>query len=958
MARLIDRTGSTGEASPGDMDRIICSYIEKYQMEYYDELTGDDDRFPVFYNLSVLRTGLLNWYNFRADASLLEIGAGFGALTGMLCERCRYVAATERSKYRAQAIQKRFWEKDNLDIYVGDWSGIDFGRQFDYIVLNGILERAGRGSREKRIYAELLQGVSGLLKPDGVLLFSVENRYGIRYFCGVDEPHTHRPFDGINHYPYGTGGYSFSRQELIDIVELAGFTYHKLYYPLPDYKLPQLIYTDGYLPEKNLKERLIPYYVNQRHLIAVEADLYNDIAENHVFPFFANSFLMECPKDGRTGEITYAAISTDRGMERSFATTITSSHTVQKKPLSVLGRDNAVCLFKNIEDLRAHGIPVIQQHWEDGAIRMPFIEWPTLSNCLKELMPRDTVRFQEILDELYGFILQSSEETEPGRNELRERALAAAKDGEEKNKTAALEWGPVLKKAYMELIPLNCFYEEKERQYLFFDQEFVREDYPAKYVLFRAIHYVYCFTPGAESCLPQKVLREKYGMEDTWEYYQEEERRFLDEVRNREVYRQFYRWSRVDRKEIYANIRKLDSEEERISSYTVSDKMKKIWKAELGILEQVQAVCEAHDIKYFLLHGTLLGAVRHKGFIPWDDDLDIGMLREDYDRFVSLAAGELRPPCVLQNMFTEKDIFFGSFTRVRNSDTTAIQARELGHKGNQGIWIDILPLDICTLDEKKKNKKVKKIKNCYRLLQAKIYGKEERRIADLNPLQSRVCRFFSVLCSHKALCERLDRAIRLYTEEESDQVAVFGFGSPRALNRADFIDTVQLDFAGKRLPAPAGYKNYLSAIMGRDYMKYPPEEERKPKHKGIFDPERPYTEYVKKLTGMFDDIKGKKIILFGAGLMFDDYMKKWGNRYHPAFTVDNDENKWGRSRQGVEIREPKAILEVPPEKRRLIICSFYYKEIQKQLQEMGVQDYQIYVQRLEWVLQAEKNEKT
>ena len=162
-----------------------------------------------------------------------------------------------------------------------------------------------------------------------------------------------------------------------------------------------------------------------------------------------------------------------------------------------------------------------------------------------------------------------------------------------------------------------------------------------------------------------------------------------------------------------------------------------------------------------------------------------------------------------------------------------------------------------------------------------------------------------------------------------------------------------LDFENRKVPAPIGYENYFFMTMGKDYMKFPPVEERKPKHVGIYDPQKPYTEYVKLLGGLFKNVKGKQIILFGAGMMFEDYMKKWGNKYRPDFLVDNDENKWGRRRQGIEIKSPKEILEVPEHKRHLIICSFYYKEIQKQLEEMGIKDYHVYVQHAQWIVDAE-----
>ena len=82
-------------------------------------------------------------------------------------------------------------------------------------------------------------------------------------------------------------------------------------------------------------------------------------------------------------------------------------------------------------------------------------------------------------------------------------------------------------------------------------------------------------------------------------------------------------------------------------------------------------------------------------------------------------------------------------------------------------------------------------------------------------------------------------------------------------------------------------------------------------------------------------------------------MKKYGDRYRPSFLVDNDGNKWGRSRMGILIKEPKAVCEVPAQKRHLIICSFYYREIAAQLDEMGVRDYKVYVQEPEWILQTE-----
>lgn len=555
------------------IDRKIYSYIERYGDIPYDKVIAGEPEWQVFYQLSELRTGIVSWYDFKPDASVLEIGGGFGTLTGCLCRKCSHVTVTERSLYRAQAMAKRYEGTGHLDIYAGEATEIVFPELFDYICVIGLLERMGGGSTDKKPYADYLQFWLKRLKPDGKILFAVENRFGLRYFCGAAEPHTGRAFDGINHYRQGTSGYSFSRKEIEEIVRKAGFAHYKFYYPLPDYKLPQLVYTDEYLPERNLKERLLPYYRRSDTLVAAEEDLYDDIISNGVFPFFANSFFLECRTQGQPGRVSYAAVSTDRGEARSFATTIGVDGKVCKEPLYQEGRVWARKLYENTADLKNHGIPVVEHTLLPGdVLELPFISWPTLSNYIKEIMGTDQERFLKIIDQIYAYILQSSEQAPEEENALLQRGGLSPEGGTGEaggkdipageagaSGKSPLHFGPILKKAYMELIPLNCFYDNASDSFLYFDQEFVRENYPARYVLFRAIHYIYCFTPNAERYYPRQKLIEKYEMEDTWEIYMREEMRFLDEVRNREQYSQFYRWTRVDRGRILENARRLEA---------------------------------------------------------------------------------------------------------------------------------------------------------------------------------------------------------------------------------------------------------------------------------------------------------------------------------------------------------------------------------------------------------------
>lgn len=130
------------------------------------------------------------------------------------------------------------------------------------------------------------------------------------------------------------------------------------------------------------------------------------------------------------------------------------------------------------------------------------------------------------------------------------------------------------------------------------------------------------------------------------------------------------------------------------NGYIVSEKMKRVWAVELDLLNEFTTVCYANNLKWFAHAGTLLGAVRHNGFIPWDDDIDVMMPRADYDRLCAIGPKQFQSPYFFQTEAT--DVYFcRNFARLRNSLTTAIQKREeqFCFPYNQGIFIDIFPYD-------------------------------------------------------------------------------------------------------------------------------------------------------------------------------------------------------------------------------------------------------------------------
>ncbi|WP_018305796.1 class I SAM-dependent methyltransferase [Desulfitobacterium hafniense] len=521
-----------------DRDKKISDYIGANEGEDYSAVLARDGDWDLFHQLAKTRESILNWYNFAENANVLEIGSGYGAVTGLLCDRCKTVTCVETQPYKAEALAKRYKNRTNMDIYVGNVVDLKFEIKFDYIIMLGILEYQGNGSKGKDRYIAFIRSIKELLNDKGKILLATENRYGIRYFCGEKEPFSHIPFYGINRYPKGCAAYAFDKRELTDIVNESGLHF-KFYYPVPDYKHTQMIFTDEYLPKSSLRERIVPYYNDKSTLVALEKDLYDDLVANNVFPFFSNSFLLECGLDDHFSDVVSAALSTDRGSEHGFATVI-SKKKVEKRALDKKGCQSLKTISSNMLDLEKHGINIVPHDLEAMKLSMPFIDQKTLSDVLREALRNDPDKFIGMFDLLYEQILQSSEHVEKKYNALR------------KNPDDTSNYGIILKKAYIDMIPINCFYDEGKL--IFFDQEFVRENFPASYTMFRALKYTYSFITFANGIVPLRQMKERFGLIEVWEDYVLEENEFVRKNRDFKTYGSFWERANVNKNDIISKI--------------------------------------------------------------------------------------------------------------------------------------------------------------------------------------------------------------------------------------------------------------------------------------------------------------------------------------------------------------------------------------------------------------------
>lgn len=282
----------TDEYCDGAIEQEILEYVKNYEDEM--EILEKDDRWPVLYHISPIRKNILEWYEFKENADVLEVGAGCGAVTGGICERAGSVTSVDLSKQRSMINAYRNKKYDNLNIIVANFNDIKFDKKYDYITLIGVLEYASYYTATDNPFVDFLKKLKGTLKEDGKLLVAIENKFGMKYWSGCVEDHTGRYYDGIMGYVNTESKVkTFSKDELIDIIQEAGFNTYKFYYPFPDYKFAQQIFSDDYLPGENDLICQTQTYDNDRFLMFNETLAYNNIINSHKFDFFSNSFFIE-----------------------------------------------------------------------------------------------------------------------------------------------------------------------------------------------------------------------------------------------------------------------------------------------------------------------------------------------------------------------------------------------------------------------------------------------------------------------------------------------------------------------------------------------------------------------------------------------------------------------------------------------------------------------------------------
>ena len=280
--------------SDGDVEDELLKIVT--ENEDYTEVLKTDNRWAILYHLSKIRENLLEWYDYKPDATVLELGSGCGAVTGVFCRKTKRVVGIELSKRRATINATRNGKYGNLEIMVGNFQDIQLEEKFDYVTLIGVLEYSPLYINSKTPFEDMVQKAKEYLKEDGQLIIAIENKMGLKYLAGVPEDHTGIVFDGVNDYVGVTHVKTLTKPELETLLYGAGYKEVKFYYPMPDYKMPNVIYSDEHLPVVGELRNITNVFDRPRYQTFNEEAVYDQLCKDGKFDYFANSFLIFATK--------------------------------------------------------------------------------------------------------------------------------------------------------------------------------------------------------------------------------------------------------------------------------------------------------------------------------------------------------------------------------------------------------------------------------------------------------------------------------------------------------------------------------------------------------------------------------------------------------------------------------------------------------------------------------------
>ena len=499
----------------------IKNYIEKDNQELYENKFGENVTEYELYHLSTVSQNLINWYPFNTKDTVLQIGGDLGELTQVFCNNCEKVVTIEPNIEKAKAIAKRYENRENLEIIVGNINDIILEEKFSIITIIG--------NNPKIKLKDNIQKLERNLKENGKFIIAVDNKFGLRYFMGNPENILNKKFEsliGYNNEPEKIE--SFTKSSLEQIFNSIGYKY-TFYYPLPDYKMPNVIFSEKQKAKYNSIDKYNPYYKENSTIIANEIDVYREIlkTDQQMFEFFTNSFLIILEKEKNEELPLYISYNNMRKEKYRLITKI-SKNVVEKKPVSKEAEEHYNNIKKNIELLQQNNIKTVD-YIENGSIKSKYINQENLLNTVltKSLEENNQQEFENIIEK-YIQNLKKNKKVEP---EYKDTIFSKYNiQIEDKNILKELYF---VENGFWDMTFKNCFYIENELY--FFDQEWREKNVPIEYILYRSILY----TISLRRYVNIEELFEKYHISKYKNIFEALDNKIQEEIRSNKIWK-FY----------------------------------------------------------------------------------------------------------------------------------------------------------------------------------------------------------------------------------------------------------------------------------------------------------------------------------------------------------------------------------------------------------------------------------
>lgn len=490
--------------SDGAIEDEILKIVKDSAKVEYPAIIEQKMSWPILYHLSSLRGNIVDWLPIGSSDRVLEIGSGCGAITDKLSQKAGWVTCVDLSAKRSQINAWRNQHRDNIEIFVGNFSDIEptLATDYDYICMIGAFEYGQSYIHTGTPYEDFLKIIQKHVKEDGRIAIAIENKFGLKYWAGCKEDHSGGYFDGLEGYPDGGSARTFTRRGLERIFKSCGVKDYSFYYPYPDYKFPTVVYSDRRLPNQGELIDNMRNFDRDRMVLFNEKYVFDEIIQDKLFDLFSNSYMAVI---GEAPEVSYVKYSNDRAREYELRTEIWDTpegKLVRKVPMNEEARlhiKEMERFYQLLSDrYEGSGLSINPcKLSEDGTYaEFPYEQGETLEELLDRCLVNDD------MEEFYR---------------LFDRYLQLTSYGEEKNV------------ADYDLIFANILVDGN--RWTVIDYEWTLEkQVPTAEIAFRAV-YCYVLEEGKRNKISLDLILNMLNVsQNQVEYFQEKERLFQKQV--------------------------------------------------------------------------------------------------------------------------------------------------------------------------------------------------------------------------------------------------------------------------------------------------------------------------------------------------------------------------------------------------------------------------------------------